>query len=64
VKSISQALFWEMANWRENSSEEMPVLGLGALFFGIAYLLGKSSNASLLPPRAYWLSLIGNQESR
>jgi hypothetical protein len=42
----------------------MPVLGLGALFFGIAYLLGKSSNASLLPPRAYWLSLIGNQESR
>jgi hypothetical protein len=26
VKSISQALFWEMANWRESSSEEMPFL--------------------------------------
>jgi hypothetical protein len=33
------------------------------LFFGIAYLLGKSSDASLLPPLAHWLSLIGNQEA-
>jgi hypothetical protein len=32
------------------------------LFFGIAYLLGKSSDASLLPPLAHRLSLIGNQE--
>jgi hypothetical protein len=32
------------------------------LFFGIAYLLGKSSDASLLPLLAHRLSLIGNQD--